>query len=242
MTHRLLVLVLQQRLARCPLRQPARARSGLSRNSPVEPSAAARPALRAPLRRDFRVPQRRRELPRRGSCLHGGPGLIDPRVGRGRVAFGPPGRRGDVADRDRYDAVRVKDRERVFGYVLAETDHRVLVALVVVGPDVDVAGRSRIAQAFELTDDRIVVRPAAHQTVGFLNRGLEQVSGRVGAFGLKVWILLPAREILFDEHLVGRPAVAWWKSEVVVRVNPGDDAFRMILADGMRRDPESQGG
>src|SRR6516225_10271938 len=193
-----------------------------------------------PIRCDFRGPQRRRGLPGRGSCSDGGPSLIDPRVGRGWVALGPSGRCRDVADRNRNDAVGVENRERIFTYVLAKADHGVLVALVIVRPDVDVAAWSRIAQALELTDDRIVVRPAAHQAVGLLDRCLQHVGGRVGAFGLKIWLLLPAREILFDEHLVGWPAVAWWEREVVVRVDAGDDALRMILTEGMGCDPESE--
>ena len=36
-----------------------------------------------------------------------------------------------------------QDRERILGDVLAEAGHRVLVALVVVGPDVDVARRAQ---------------------------------------------------------------------------------------------------
>src|SRR5207249_280434 len=67
------------------------------------------------------------------------PGLVDPGVRRGRLALGPTWRRRDVSNRDGDDTVRVEDRERVLRHVLAEADDRLLVALVVVRPDVDVA-------------------------------------------------------------------------------------------------------
>src|SRR4030081_2344376 len=75
--------------------------------------------------------------------LHGRPGLIDPGIGRGRLAFRPAGGRRDVPDGDGDDPGRIEDRERVFGNVLAETRDRVLVPLVVVRPDVDVSAGAR---------------------------------------------------------------------------------------------------
>ena len=61
------------------------------------------------------------------------------------------------------------------GIVLAEAGHRVLVALVIVGPDVDVARRRIDTHAFELADDRFIIGPAAGQLVGLLDRDLEHV-------------------------------------------------------------------
>src|SRR3954468_20614880 len=75
---------------------------------------------------------------RRLRLLYRRPGLIDPGIGRGRLALGPARRRRDVPDRDGDDPGRVEDRERVLRHVLAEARDRVLVALVVVRADVDV--------------------------------------------------------------------------------------------------------
>ena len=77
------------------------------------------------------------------SGLDGGPGLVDPGIRRRRLALGPAGRRRDIADRDRDDPVRIQDLERIVRRVDAEAGHRVLVALVVVGPDVDVPRGAR---------------------------------------------------------------------------------------------------
>src|SRR5713226_8766190 len=74
------------------------------------------------------------------------PGLLDPvgRCGRLVVALAglrPVRRRRDVADRNGDDPVGVPGRERIFRIVLAEPGDRVLVALVIVGPDVEIARR-----------------------------------------------------------------------------------------------------
>src|SRR5437879_8002660 len=66
------------------------------------------------------------------------PGLVDPRVGRGRLALRPTGRRGDVTDRDRDDALGVEDGERIIRKVLAEHRYAVYVAEAVAGADVEV--------------------------------------------------------------------------------------------------------
>src|SRR5262245_26491713 len=77
----------------------------------------------------------------------------------------PIRRCGDVADRDCDDPVGIPDRERIVRQALAEAGDSVLVALVVVWPDVDIARRRIHAQAFELADDRFLLGPAADQLV-----------------------------------------------------------------------------
>src|SRR5262245_32854088 len=79
-----------------------------------------------------------RPAPSRTSGLQRRPGLVDPGVRRRRLPLRPAGRRGDRADRDRDDPRGIENRERIFIRVLAESDERVLVALMVVGADVDV--------------------------------------------------------------------------------------------------------
>src|SRR6478672_8921997 len=95
-----------------------------------------------------------------------GPSLLDPVGGSSRLVvpfagLRPIRRRGDVADRNGNDPVGIPARERIVGQVLAESGHRVLIALVVVGTDVEVARRGIHAEAFELADDRLVLWPAA---------------------------------------------------------------------------------
>src|SRR5712691_10881308 len=83
---------------------------------------------------------------KRDGSAHGlRPGLLDPVGRRGRLVVALAGlrpvcRRRDVADRNGDDPVGVPGRERVFRIVLAEPGDRVLVALVVVRPDVEIAG------------------------------------------------------------------------------------------------------
>src|SRR5262249_12794603 len=60
------------------------------------------------------------------------PGGLDPVGGRGRFVVAVAGLRpvrgrGDVADRDGDDLLRIPDRERIVRHVLAEPGHRVLV-------------------------------------------------------------------------------------------------------------------
>src|SRR5262249_19635776 len=119
--------------------------------------------------------------PARALYLDDGPGLVDPGV-RPRVFARrrrPAGRRRDVADRDRDDAIRIQDLERIVGRVHAEPGHRVLVALVIVGTDVEIPRRTRDRRAFELADDGVVVGPPARQLVRLLDGLLEQVKCRV---------------------------------------------------------------
>ena len=66
--------------------------------------------------------------PRSLSRLHRGPGLVDPGVRRSRLAFRPSRRRGDVADGDGDDPIRIEDRERILGNLLAEAGERLDLA------------------------------------------------------------------------------------------------------------------
>src|SRR6516165_6600463 len=176
-----------------------------------------------------------------------GPSLLDP-VGRGGrlvvpfAGLGPIRRRGDVANRNGDDPVGVPGRERVIRQVLAESGHRVLIALVIVGPDVDVARRSIHAEAFELADDRLVLRPAAGELVGALDGGLEHVERDIGAFRLEVRIFVPTLVVALDERLIQRPTVAARIGEVVIGVDAREHALGVILADGVRRDAHGERG
>src|SRR5882762_10133887 len=178
----------------------------------------------------------------RSGLLHLRPGLIDPGIGRGRFSLGPAGRRRDVADGDGDDPVRIQDRERILRHVLAEAGDRVLVPLVVVGTDVDVASRPGDHHALELADDGLVIRPAAHQLVGLLDGGLERVGGGVCALGLEVRVLVELRLVLLDEGLVRWPPVPRRIGEVVVGVHAGQHAFRMVLAHRLGRGAERERG
>ena len=155
--------------------------------------------------------------------------------------LGPVGWRGDVPDGNGDDGIGIPDREVILGKVLAHPDHRILVSLVVVRPDVDVAGRRIQSQALQLADDRVVVRPAADKLVGALDGVLEQVERRVAAVRLEARILVPALVIALHERSVDRPLVARRIEEVIVGVDPGQNALGMILADGMRDPAEGQG-
>src|SRR5499427_35196 len=155
-------------------------------------------------------------------CL--GPSLLDPVGGGGRLVvpfagLRPIPRRRDVADRNGNDPVGIPARERIVGEVLAESGHRVLIALVVVGTDVDVARRRIHAEAFELADDCLVLRPAGGELVGALDGGLEHVERDIRAFRLEVRIFVPPLVVALDERLVERPAVAARIGEVVVGVH-----------------------
>src|SRR5262249_455715 len=125
------------------------------------------------------------------------PSLLDP-VSRSRALvvalsrLGPFGRRGDRPDRDRNDALRIPHREVVAGEVLAESRHRVLVALVIVRADVEVARGGIDTRTFEHGDDRIVVRPAADELVRLFHRLLVEVERGVRAVRLEARIFLPA--------------------------------------------------
>src|SRR5438270_1497772 len=153
-----------------------------------------------------------------------GPGLLDPIRRRGRfiVALAwlwPIGRCGDVADRNGDYAIRIPAHERIFRVVLAEPGDRVLIALVIVGTNIEIA-RGRIhAEPFELADDRLVLRPSAGVLVGALDGGLEHVQGHIGAFRLEVRVFVPALEVALDECLVQRPAVAAGIREIIVGLN-----------------------
>src|SRR2546430_12594690 len=90
----------------------------------------------------------------------------------------PVGRRGDAADRDRDDARRIPDRKIVSGQVLAQTRHRVLVTLVIVGAEIEIARRSIDSRSLEHRDDRLVVGPAADELVRLFHRLLEEIERR----------------------------------------------------------------
>src|SRR5262245_11916750 len=100
-----------------------------------------------------------------------GPSLLDP-IGGGSgfvvalAGLRPVRRRGDVADWNGDGPFGIPDRERVFGNILAEPGDRVLVALVIVGPDVEIARRGIHSETFQLADDGFVFRPTAGQLVG----------------------------------------------------------------------------
>src|SRR5258705_8662416 len=94
-----------------------------------------------------------------------GPSLLDPVGGSGRFVVAlaglrPARRRRDIADWDRDDPVGIPSRKLVLGKILAKPDHRVLVPLMVVRPDVEVTRRRVVSHSFELADDHLVVRPA----------------------------------------------------------------------------------
>src|SRR5713226_3266458 len=72
------------------------------------------------------------------------PGLADPVIRPSRLRRWPPGRRGDIPDRDRDHPVGIEGLELIAVKVLAETGHGVLVALMVVRPEVDVPGGTGI--------------------------------------------------------------------------------------------------
>src|SRR5215510_12144441 len=98
-----------------------------------------------------------------GAGLNPRPSAVLPVISASaRLARLRPLRRcGDVADRDCDDPVGIPDRERIVRQALAEAGDSVLVALVVVRPDVEIARRRMYTQAFELADDRILLGPAA---------------------------------------------------------------------------------
>src|SRR5712692_889052 len=166
--------------------------------------------------------------------FHRRPRLIDPGIGRRRLPLRPTRGRSDIPNWNGDDPTRIENRERVFGDVLGETGNRILVALMVVGTDVDVSAGARKHHALELADDHIVIGPTPGQPVGLLDRSLDHVHPGVPTFRLEVRILVELRVILLDERLVQRPAIRRWESEVIVGVNTGEDALRVILADRLR--------
>src|SRR5262249_12675133 len=141
---------------------------------------------------------------------------------------------GDVADRDRDDPVGVPYRERIIGEVLAEPDHGILVALMIVGAGIDVTGGGVEPEPVQLTDDRVVFGPAAGQFVGALDCVLEHVERGIGAFSLEVRILVPALVVAANKGFVDRPAVAARVGEVIIGVDTGEDTFGVVLADRVR--------
>src|SRR2546425_37993 len=136
-----------------------------------------------------------------------GPGLIYPGIGRGRLSLWPAGRRGDVADGDGDDPVGIEYGEGILGHVLGEAGDRVLVSLVIVGPDIDISAGPRIHHAFDLADEGVVVRPASRQLAGLLDGGLEDIGRAIRALGLEIGILVEPGLVLLDEAGVERPAV-----------------------------------
>src|SRR5262252_2400330 len=61
----------------------------------------------------------------------------------------------------------------------------------------------------------------------------------ISAVSLEVGIFVPALVVLLDEGLVRRPAVAGGEGKVIVGVAAADDAFGMVLANGMGRNAKS---
>src|SRR6266704_3235593 len=94
---------------------------------------------------------------------------------------------------------------------------------------------SRIWNGYSAT---FLLNPVADERVRFLDRRPVHMKRVVRAIRLEVRILVPALEILLHEGLVGRPAISRRKGEVVIGVDASDDTFRVILADGVRRDAE----
>ena len=113
---------------------------------------------------------------------------------------------------------------------------------MIVGPDVEVAGRRIHPHAFEHADDDVVLRPAAHKVVGFLDGGLKQVKRRISAIRLEARIFVPALLIALNEPVVGRPEPFGRMLEEIVCVHAGQYALGVILADGVRRPTEGQRG
>src|SRR5713101_2214457 len=163
-------------------------------------------------------------------ALHCRPRLVDPRIGRRVLALRPIRGRRDIPNWDGDDPSWIENRERVFGHVLGETGNRVLVALMVVGANVDVDSRAREHHALELADDHLVIGPAASQFVGLFDGSLDHIHPGIRAFRLEVRILVEFGVIVLDESLVQRPAVRRWVGEMIVGVNTAEDAFRVILA------------
>ena len=96
-------------------------------------------------------------------------------------------------------------------------------------------------EALELTDDGVIVGPAAHELVRLLDRRLQHVERGVGALGLEVRVLLPLVVVLLDELGIERPAVGRRVVEVVVGVHARDGALRVVLADRVRGHAEGDG-
>src|SRR2546422_6055414 len=166
------------------------------------------------------------------------PGLLDPGVrGRG-FPLGQSGWRRDVANRDRDHPAGIQDQERKVLFVVREPGDRILVCLVVIGADLNVSGRRLPGEAFQFVNDRVIVRPPAGQPVGAFDSQTKHLQRRVRALRLEVRVFLPAIVVLAHEEVVDRPLVARREIPVVISVYTGNDALRMVLADGMGRVPE----
>src|SRR5260370_28213334 len=130
----------------------------------------------------------------------------------------PVRRRRDISDRNCDHPIWIQDLERVFGHVLAEARHRVLVALVIIRTDIEITGRRLEIHAFKLADDRISLRPAPCKLVRLLDRRLVHMERVIRTIRLEVRILVPALLVLLDECLVSRPTISLREGEGIVRV------------------------
>src|SRR6266446_5455276 len=119
-------------------------------------------------------------------ALHCRPRLVDPCIGRRGVPLRPTWGRSDISDWNGDHPSWIENREWVFGNVLGEASNRVLVPLMIVGANVDVASRPRQHHALELADDHFVIGPAASQFVGLFDGGLDHVHPGIGTFRLEV--------------------------------------------------------
>src|SRR5260370_32155628 len=176
---------------------------------------------------------------KRGGLAGLGPSGIEPVGGCGRFVMAvarlrPIWRRCDVADRNGDDPVWIPNREWIIRQVLAEPGDGVLVALVIVRPDVEIAGWRIHAEAFELADDGLLFGPSADELVCPLDGHLEHIQRYIGAFRLEVRIFFPAIEVSLHEAGVLRPAIAAWIGEVIVGVDAREHTLGVILAEGMR--------
>src|SRR5215813_13945643 len=88
------------------------------------------------------------------------PSLLDPIVSRRWIVMsvaglGPVRRRRDVANRNSDHPCRVEDLERIGIHVLAEPGDGVVIALVVIGADVEIPARGLKIHTFQLADDHL---------------------------------------------------------------------------------------
>src|SRR5438034_11723015 len=107
--------------------------------------------------------------PRGLDPVHGGRGIV---VALARPR--PARRRSHRRHGDRDDALWIPHGERIVGQVLAEADLHVLERAMVLTTDRHRSRRRGDAQALQLLDDGLVVRPAAGGRARLLDGGLER--------------------------------------------------------------------